>query len=238
MASLRSFAQVGALAVAVCTVSVSQNTFAMGESSKKGTCMKYENADFYTEGKFDQDKAKDAYLKLMKNLGAPVVERYTKEPGFLWAVDFGQGEFASFGMGGVFWVNEYDESYFGHEIFLLPWQSIAEHRHLPTVKDGKPVAAKCESWQVRYGSVYGFSEIGEPNLDQFPEVEAKIAKIQKPHLKSMHVEKWTADGSVYKLAKLESWHFMMAGPEGAVVTEYASYHDNPGLRFSVPGASL
>ena len=31
---------------------------------------------------------------------------------------------------------------------------------------------------------------------------------------------------------------MQAGKEGALVTEYATFHDNPGLRFSVPGTAL
>ena len=29
-------------------------------------------------------------------------------------------------------------------------------------------------------------------------------------------------------------HFMLAGPEGAIVTEYATFHDNDGLRFTNP----
>lgn len=239
MISLRTFAQTAGLALAVCAVSVAQTSHAMGSPCKKGTCMKVDNADFYKDGKFDSEKGNAAYIKLMKDLGAPVYDRYTSEPGFLWAVDFAQGDFASFGMGGVFWCNEEKESYFGHEIFLLPWQSIAEHRHLPTKdKDGKDVQPKCESWQVRYGSVYGFSEVGEPNLKDFPEVEAMIAKVQKPHLKSMHVEKWEADGKVHKLPKIETWHFMMGGPQGAIVTEYATFHDGAGLRFSVPGVAF
>ncbi len=238
MASLRTFAQVGGLALAVCAVSLSQNTFAMGESSKKGTCMKIDNADFYKDGKFDQAKAKDTYYQLMKNFNFPVYERLLKEPGFFWVLDFAQGDFASIGMGGVFWINEPGSAYLGHEIFLLPWQSIAEHRHLPTMIEGKKIPAKGETWQVRYGSVYGFSEVGEPNLDQFPEVKARIANSQLPHLKSMHVEKWEATGDAHVLPKLETWHFMMGGPEGAIVTEYGSFHDMQGLRFSIPNASL
>ena len=104
--------------------------------------------------------------------------------------------------------------------------------------DGKPLRCKIESWQVRYGYVYGFSEVGEPNLDKFPEAKAMLSKLQIPHLKSVHVEKWEADGKVYKLAGPETWHFMQAGPQGAIVTEYASTHDNAGLRFTVPGTAL
>ena len=190
---------------------------------------------YYKNGKFDGAKANQAYIDLMKKFNVPVYGRILEEPGFLWGIDFGMGDFEALGMGGVFWMNE-PEGYLGHEIYLLPFQSIAEHRHVPTKdKDGKDIQAKMESWQIRHGYVYGFSEVGEPNLDKFPEVKAKLSKLQIPHLHSLHVEKWVADGRVHKLPKVETWHFMMAGPEGAIVTETATFHDNAGLRFSVPG---
>jgi len=194
---------------------------------------KVNNADFYRGGVFDAGRARQAYFDMMKRLGAPVYEAYKKDDGFFWAIDFNRGEFASFGMAGVFWCNEQAEGYFGHEIFLLPGQSIAEHSHVASAEP-----AKMESWQVRYGSVYGFSEIGDPNLDVFPEVKALLSKEHLDSLKSFHVEKWTADGSCRKLAQTGSWHFMMGGPDGAVVTEYANFHDNAGLRFSNPNVKF
>jgi len=198
-----------------------------------------ENAEFYKDGKFDSAKAKQAYYDLMKSFNVPVYEALTKADGPFWAVDFGKGDFTSFGMGGVFWCNEKDEGYFGHEIYLLAGQSIPEHRHLPTKDaDGKAIRCKIESWQVRNGYVYGFSEVGEPNLDKYPEAKAMLAKVQIPYLKSVHVEKWTADGQVHKLPGAETWHFMMGGKDGAIVSEYATYHDGAGLRFSVPGVAL
>lgn len=193
------------------------------------------NADFYKDGKFDAAKAKQAYFDMMTRFGVPVYAALKKDDGFFWAVDFNKGDFASFGMAGVIWVNEKAEGYFGHEIYLLPCQSIAEHRHLPTTdKDGKTIRCKIESWQVRHGYVFGFSEVGEPNLDKYPEAKAMLSKVQIPHLKSVHVERWEADGSVHKLPAPETWHFMMGGKDGAIVSEYATYHDGAGLRFSVP----
>lgn len=209
--------------------------------------MNVDNANFYTKGAdgkmvFDGEAGKQAYFGMIKRLGAPVYPRYEKEPGFFWAVDFAQGDFAKFGMGGVFWCNELGEGYFGHEIFLLPGQAIAEHKHMPTVIDGKPHAAKCESWLVRYGSVYGFSEVvpegKKPNLDEYPEVKAMLANCQKPHLNCVYVEKWEADGIVHKLPKMHTWHFMLAGSEGAIVSEFGSYHDGNGLRFSCPDVAF
>jgi len=207
------------------------------KANKETVQMKSE--DFYKDGKFDSAKAKQAYYELMAKFNVPVYAELKRPDGPFWAVDFGKGDFTSFGMGGVFWCNEVAEGYFGHEIYLLPGQNIPEHRHLPTTdKAGNKVRCKIESWQVRNGYVYGFSEVGEPNLDTFPEAKAMLAKLQIPHLKCVHVEKWEADGKVYKLAGPETWHFMQAGKDGAIVTEYATFHDNPGLRFTVPGTAL
>lgn len=234
------FTRVGAMAVLAASMTVFAagccGTAACGSQQKEIKTV--DNKDFYKDGKFDAEKGKQAYIELMKKLNAPVYKRYLEEPGFLWAVDFAQGDFASFGMGGVFWVNNRDKQYFAHEIFLLPGQAIAEHRHLPTTDDKGPLQCKHESWQVRYGSVYGFSEVGEPNLDQFPEAKALLAKCQVPHLNCVHVEKWEADGQVHPLPKDETWHFMMGGPEGAIVSEYATYHDGNGLRFSCPNVAF
>lgn len=209
-----------------------------GCAAKKG-CGQMSSSAFYKDGKFDAAKAKQAYFDMMTRFNVPVYAALKKDDGFFWAVDFGKGDFAAFGMAGVFWCNEPAEGYFGHEIYLLPCQSIPEHRHLPTVdKAGNKVRCKIESWQVRHGYVYGFSEVGEPNLDKFPEAKAQLSKVQVPYLKSVHVERWEADGSVHKLPGPETWHFMMGGKDGAIVTEYATYHDGAGLRFSVPGVSL
>lgn len=204
----------------------------------------YRSSDFYADGNFVPEKANQAYFDLMDRFGVPAFEAFKtdkmadgKTP-YFWVTDFAQGDFAAIGMGGVIYVNEKAEGYFNHDIFLLPGQSICEHRHLKTVdrETGRPIPCKMESWLVRKGSVYGFSEIGEPNLDKFPEVKARLAKSQLPHLKCVHVEKWTADGRSHKLAAPETWHFMMAGPEGAVVNEVATFHDGNGLRFSIPSA--
>lgn len=208
-------------------------------------------------GKFDAARAMQAYIDCWRRLGYPVYPALAQgdlqqNPNLrFWAVDFAKGDFLKFGMGGVIWVNEVREEYFGHDIYLLPGQSIAEHRHVAThlkAKDvhtgisyEKDVPAKMESWLVRHGWVYGFSEVGEPNLDKFPEAKARLSSLYvtsepgKNLLRSSHVEKWTADGIAHKLPKEGSWHFMMGGEEGAVVTEFANFHDGAGLRFSVPG---
>ena len=41
-------------------------------------------------------------------------------------------------------------------------------------------------------------------------------------------------GEMDALGRETAKHFMLAGPEGAIVTEYATFHDNAGLRFTNP----
>ena len=45
-------------------------------------------------------------------------------------------------------------------------------------------------------------------------------------------------GDVLRLKELGTFHFMMAGPEGAIVDEWACFHDNAGLRFTNTKAAL
>ena len=94
----------GAMAVFAATVlGLSAGCAAPSLTAKTKEMTHVDNAPFYVDGKFDAEKGKQAYFELMEKLGAPVYARYKDEPGFLWAVDFAQGDFARFGMGGVFW---------------------------------------------------------------------------------------------------------------------------------------
>jgi hypothetical protein len=45
-------------------------------------------------------------------------------------------------------------------------------------------------------------------------------------------------GDIAPLNRVEAKHFMVAGPRGCVVTEYASFHDMKALRFTNPKAKL
>ena len=143
-----------------------------------------------------------------------------------WVTDFGLGDFEHVGMGGVFWINNPDHRYFGHEIYLLPSQMIVEHYHVESA-----FPAKHESWQVRCGSVYNFG-IGEPtpNPPALPESQKEYITVANYHVMNT--------GDLSALKEPESRHFLMAGEQGAIVTEYGTYHDNGGLRFTNPNASL
>lgn len=193
--------------------------------SMKKYAKKYTNADFYTDGKFNQDVAVKAYLDMFDFYGVEYTDLMKKD---MWVTDFGLGDFENAGMGGIFWVNDAEHKYFGHEIYLLPNQMIPEHNHSAT----KGFPAKFESWMVRNGWCYNFSEVGEetPNAPALPESQKSTVRS-----KNFIVQK---TGPVVHLKEEGTFHFLYAGDEGAIVTEFANYHDGAGLGFSNPKAAL
>lgn len=193
---------------------------------RKPAVKTYKSAEFYdASGKFLVDKAKKAYFDMMERFEYPITEKLRKE---MWVADFGLGDFARVGMAGIFWLNRKEYGYFGHEIYLLPGQQIPEHAHLAT----KDAPAKMESWQTRHGMVYTFGEGEEtkPLPIKLPESQESVRTVK-------HCEP-LLPGEVRDLNRLTAFHFMIGGPEGAIVTEYATYHDNAGLRFANPKAKL
>jgi len=186
---------------------------------------KYKNADFYKDGKFQAEKAKQVYFDMMAAYGYPVSDFLRTN---MWATDFGLGDFTRVGMGGVFWVNFQEQGYFAHEIFLLPEQMIVEHGHEATAK-GK---AKMESWHVRHGSIYTFGEEGEaiPAGVSLPKSQEKYITVKKCYEMN--------PGDIRTLNRVTAKHFMMGGAQGAIVSEYATFHDGDGLRFTNPGVKF
>lgn len=207
----------------------SQIVSAKDSSMKKIQLPKYKNETFYQDGKFQAEKAKEAYLGLMKEHGYPLHLEHAKSWATdFWVTDFGLNDFVNVGMGGIFWVNSQEANYFAHEIFLLPGQMIVEHAHEGTAK-GK---AKMESWQVRHGSIYAFGEEGDtiPAGVVLPKSQEKFILSKKCYT--------VVAGEIRTLNRLTAKHFMMGGPEGTIVSEYASFHDNDGLRFTNPGVKF
>lgn len=203
------------------------NSFALAQSpSQPANVKSYTNADFYdASGKFLIEKAREAYYDMFRRFHYPISETLKKD---MWILDFGLGDFAQVGMAGIFWLNRQDYNYFGHEIYLLPGQMIPEHLHLATDKG----AAKMESWQPRRGMIYTFGE-----GDATPEFLEKIPASQRNLVKSRRCKPLGID-ELGHLNRLTAYHFMVAGPEGALVTEYGTFHDMDGLRFSNPKAKL
>jgi len=187
----------------------------------------FTNKDFYDAGgKFQADKGKEAYLELMKCFGYPIPEPLRKG---MWAVDFGLGDFVGCGLGGILWWNSKKYGYYGHEIFLLPGQMIAEHAHMKSAD----APAKMEAWHVRHGMIYTFGE-GEATRP----LPVKVPESQAGKFVTVWNCQPLMPGEVRELNRLEARHFMLAGPEGAIVTEYATYHDGNAIRFTNPGVKF
>lgn len=182
---------------------------------------KYTNADFYKDGVFDKGVALEAMKDMFSFYDVPFT-KFMEEN--IWVEDFGLGDFENVGMGGIFWVNDKEHGYFAHDIYLLPNQMIPEHAHMAT-----DMPAKFESWMVTKGWAYNFSEVGEatPNAPAIP------ASHGEPRSKNFTVQNL---GEILHLKEIETFHFLMAGDEGAIVNEWACYHDGAGLRFSNPRA--
>jgi len=196
-----------------------------GTPAKKCKVPKPKNSDFYKDGKFLVEKAREAYYEMFERFHYPNPEPQQK---LMWIQDFGLGDFVHAGMAGVFWWNDKENNYFGHEIYLLPGQQIPEHKHVKT----KDAVAKIEAWHVRHGMVYC--------LGEGPETKPMPIALPKSQEKYRTVKNAcrVLPGEVNALNRAEAFHFMIAGPEGAIVTEYATYHDGKALRFANPNVTL
>jgi len=184
--------------------------------------MKIKKTDFYKDGAFDKVAAKEAYFDLMKYYGVPVTPILKTEE--FWVSDFAQKDFTTVGMGGIFWVNNVEHGYFGHDIYLLPGQMLVEHKHHPVGE----VPAKMETWQVRHGSAYFFGE-GEAT-DPMPvtipqsQIDNGGANCRKATL--------LEEGGLLTLNRIGAWHYIIAGPNGAIISEYATPHHGDALEFA------
>ncbi len=184
---------------------------------------KYTNADFYTDGVFNEAIALEAMRDMIEFYGLPYTD-FMKEN--LWVAEFGMGDFENVGMGGIFWVNDKEHGYFAHAIYLLPGQMIPEHAHFATDKP-----AKFESWMTTKGWAYNFSEVGEVTADA-PAIPAAHGSVKSKNFVVQNV------GDIVHLKQEGTFHFLMAGDEGAIVDEWACYHDGEGLRFTNTKATL
>lgn len=198
----------------------------LGKSKKD---MKLTKEMFYKDGKFDEKAAKQAYIDMMENLGYPVSENLRDN---MWVSDFALGDFPAVGMGGIFWAHENEHGVFGHEILLLPNQMLIEHWHVA----GNRLPAKNECWHARAGTSYCFGETGE-DASKYPGV--KVPESQKKHVTVNKVSVADAKkGNIVWMGRIGARHYQIAGPEGAVVTEYGAYHSNDNNRYTNPAVGF
>lgn len=186
---------------------------------------KYTNTDFYKNGIFQKEVARQAIKELILRHGEQWTEKIGKE---LWVSDFGLGDYEHVGLANVTWFNDSIYDYFAMTMYLLPGQMIPEHIHRPiTELPAKP--AKYESWRVLRGWIYNFSEIGE-NMQDMPMIPQSFGSIRSKNFKMVHA------GETDQLKQPETYHFMMAGDDGAIVDEYGVHHDRRGWFSSNPKA--
>lgn len=223
------------LAAAVLSVSAACSTVA--DTKKEGCCpvkkeksvcakkaLTFNNADFYKDGKFNEDAAKDAVIKLMKFYNFPVTATTRSQ---LWVSDYGTGKYTEVGLAAIMIENNVQDRYMLQALFLLPNQMLPEHWHEKPKSD---LPAKMEGWFVHNGSTYTVGE-GENNLAQFPEI--KIPASHPNEVVAKNVTK-VAAGGYSKLTKRYAHHWQFAGPEGAILYEVANVHDNESVRHLVP----
>lgn len=210
----------GAKGNSECTKTESTST---AQATKAPYQKKYTNADYYKDGVFQPEVALQAYLDMFAHYGVEY-NNFLKENMFI--SDFNQGDFENVGMAGVFWQNNPVAGYVGHNIYLLPSQAIVEHTHM-----GTSFPAKMESWYVEHGSAHNFG-IGEPtpNPPAMAQSQEKFRTVK--NFITMQV------GDTASLTAIETPHFLMAGPNGAVVLETGNYHDGSGLRFANPSVEF
>jgi len=189
---------------------------------RKRAALKFNNDDFYTaDGKFDPEAAKDAYIRLMKYHRYPLFEGLRDR---LWVSDYGIGEFTKLGLGAICFINDEESSYLGQDLYLLPGQMLPEHYHLKTDK----CPPKMEGWHVRHGISYVYGE-GDPPK----KLKAAIPESQKEYV-TVTGETILKPGQSCKLNRMTAHHWQFGGPEGAIVTEYGTFHDNDGVRHHNP----
>jgi hypothetical protein len=91
-----------------------------------------------------------------------------------------------------------------------------------------------ETWHIRHGTVTFYGEHkgagDERPIEELPASERPWG-FGEEWFKSKYFVRRSA-GEMYKLVDPESWHFQQAGPDGAIVSEYATYHNH--VEFSKP----
>lgn len=186
---------------------------------------KYTNDDFYKNGVFQPKVAKEAVKQFILKSGMEYTKRIDRD---LWVSDFGLGDYEHVGLASVTWVNDPEYGYFSMTMYLLPGQMIPEHIHKP-IAEAPARAAKHESWRVIEGEVYNFSEVGD-SLTDLPHIPKSFGKIRSKNYILMGQDETT------RLKQPETYHFMMAGDDRAIVDEYGVNHDRRGWFSSNPVA--
>lgn len=180
-------------------------------------CKVYTNDDFYKNGVFQPEVAKKAVREFILKSGMEYTENIDRN---LWVSDFGLGDYEHVGLASVTWINDSEYGYFAMTMYLLPNQMIPEHVHKPIIEIPAR-AAKHESWRIIKGNVYNFSEVGDAVSD-IPRIPESFGEIRSKNYILMQPDETAS------LKQSETYHFMKAGNDGAIVDEYGINHDRRG----------
>ena len=186
---------------------------------KSASAIRFDNSYYYgPDGKFQESKAKDAYIAMMKYHGYPVYPGIREK---LWVTDYNTGQFSKLGLGAVMWMNNEQDRYMLMDIYLMPGQMLPEHWHLKTDKN----PAKREGWLIRYGLSYVVGE-GEDNLPK----EVVIPKVHCNGTSTVMHSVTATPGVFVPLNRVGAHHWQYGGPEGAIITEVANVHSDTAVR--------
>ncbi len=173
------------------------------------------------DGKFNPDAAKRVYLDFLKRSGYPVNQTIASK---LFVTDFGLGRFTQAGLGVIVWWGDEKYNYSGLDAFLLPGQIIPEHWHVK-VRD---IPEKMEAWLVRSGEIYAYAE-GAPTAN----IKAKLADAEAANV-TVKSERILRVGDIAGISHPLEKHWMQAGPQGAIFTEFSTFHTGEAVKFTDP----
>ncbi len=122
-------------------------------------------------------------------------------------VDWGLDEVETNGLQIITYINT--DRVCAKEMVLLPYQSCAEHMHIPT----SGTAGKEETFRCRYGKVYLYVS-GEGKKE---DIKARIPTFEV----SVFHEIVLNPGEQYTIMP-ETWHWFQAGEDGAVISEFST----------------
>jgi D-lyxose ketol-isomerase len=189
-------------------------------SSGSGRSSRMDNKQFYdAAGKFNLEAAGRVYLDFLKQRGYPVNETIAKK---LFVTDFGLGRFTDVGLGVIVWHGDEKYNYSGLDAYLLPGQLIPEHWHVK-VRD---IPEKMEVWLVRSGEIYTYAE-GAPT----PNMRAKLTDTDAAHI-TVKSERILRVGEIAGISRPLEKHWMQAGPQGAIFTEFSTFHTGEAVKFT------
>jgi D-lyxose ketol-isomerase len=192
---------------------------------KSNITIAFDNAEFYgSDSVFLPNKAKDAVMTLLEYHGYPLFDGIKDK---IFVTDYSLGRFTELGTAGILYENSQKNGYLLMDVILLPHQMLPEHWHV----DGETSMAKREGLLVRSGSAYlGGLANGEDNINSFsalniPKIHM-LGEVEAKHVVHAKI------GDFENLQQIESKHWLVAGEDGAVITEVATFSEAAATHFS------